>query len=76
VKLSNEYARDLGRLYEDTPKAVWAALAYSFAMRLNEDSHDAVPIALCAEWAALHRAGIVPQRAPEAERIIFGGGAK
>ena len=60
-KQMNEYAAALPR-YSDTPKAVYAALAYSLALRLTGDNHaDAVTL-LEKEWASLHTAGIVPQK--------------
>ena len=64
-KLFNEYAGCLpSRMYANTPKAVFAALAVSFALRFNEDAVDAVPETLRTEWDVLHLNGIVPQAAP------------
>lgn len=62
MKLHNEYSREFGRLYADTPKAVFAAIAYSFAMRLNEDQSDAALAEFMKEWRVLHQQGILPQR--------------
>lgn len=77
MKKLNEYVNALPPgLFAETPKSVFAAIAFSLAMRLNEDDKDAAVIAMCAEWATLHAAGIVPQKAPNAERIIFGSSAR
>jgi len=64
MKAMNEYARACGQ-YEETPKAVFAALAYSLAVRLTgeEDYAGAVAI-LREEWQTLHEQGIIPQRPP------------
>lgn len=71
MKLHNDYLKELpSDLYERTPKAVWAALAVSLALRLNEDQFEAVPVALCAEWSSLHQAGVVPQKPPSPERVF------
>jgi hypothetical protein len=48
-----------------TPKTVYAALAFSFAMRLCEDDQDRALELLRDEWGALHRVGIVPQKVPK-----------
>ena len=68
MKLLNEYAKLGGAgFYEDTPKAVWAALACSFANRCGDgdlDDLDAIPATLLNEWRALHANGIVPQAPP------------
>lgn len=60
-KLHNDYVHALGSLYQDTPKAVFAALAASFADRLGADDLVA---ALLDEWEILNQNGLVPQRAP------------
>ncbi len=64
TKLTNDYAAATAG-YKGTPKAVFAALAYSLALRLESDSHDAARRLLSDEWAALHAAGIVPQKPPQ-----------
>lgn len=70
-KKGNEYAASLGALYNETPKAVLAALAVSLAVRIvegegTEDTFEAAARLVRDEWAALHRAGIVPQSPPKA----------
>jgi hypothetical protein len=62
AKLYNEYAAAFGKLYADTPKTVFAAIAYSFAMRLSEDQPKAALALFAEEWQILHVQGIVPQR--------------
>ena len=65
MKSFNDYARKFGPLYDRTPKAVFAAIAYSFADRIiaNPDA-DLVAI-VNEEWAVLHDNGIVPQQPPK-----------
>lgn len=60
-KLSNEYAALLGKLYTETPKAVFAALAIS---ALTRGELDKAEQAILAEWLTLHENGIVPQAPP------------
>jgi hypothetical protein len=60
--LTNDYANATGRLFGAAPKTVWAAIAYSLALRLSEDGHAAAIDLLKEEWAALHANGIVPQK--------------
>lgn len=65
-KLSNEYAERIPEeLYSKMPKAVLAAIAVSFAVRLygsdDQAAFDVVPDELLAEWAILYQNGIVPQ---------------
>lgn len=63
-KVSNDYAEAAGRkFYADTPKAVWAALAYSLALCVAGTDAEAAAL-LKSEWATLHANGIVPQKAP------------
>jgi hypothetical protein len=59
AKLTNEYAGFLGNVYDRTPKAVFAALAVSFAMRsgLTGTASECLD-----EWRVLHENGIVPQK--------------
>lgn len=65
--IGNEYAAQLGKLYEQTPKAVFAAIAYSFADRLDGEAPTPNRIAemLVEEWLALSTAGIIPQKPPK-----------
>jgi hypothetical protein len=62
---TNEYARELVQ-YEQTPKAVYAAIALSFAMRLNAEDFIEAERAVEDEWRILHDNGIVPQKPPAA----------
>ncbi len=66
IKLSNEYARAIVS-YERIPKAVLAAVAYSYASRLigDSDSPTMVESAILEEWQVLHDNGIVPQEPPK-----------
>lgn len=67
-KTMNEYARALGAVYEDTPKAVFAAVAFSYAARLTGDTSEAAAVReFLHEWRILHENGIVPQE-PRKER--------
>jgi hypothetical protein len=59
----NEYVSELGRFYRHTPKAVFAAIAFSFANRLFAKTIGTeVEDVLRAEWKTLHENGIVPQK--------------
>lgn len=60
LKLPNEYMRTLPG-YEETPKAVYAALAYSLAMRLTDEDRTKALALLADEWQALNDCQIVPQ---------------
>lgn len=62
MKTGNNYARALVS-YERIPKAVLAAVAYSFASRLiaDDDSPTMIEMAILDEWDVLHQNGIVPQ---------------
>lgn len=67
LKLSNEYQRAFGKLYAKTPKAVFAAVAYSFAnWASGTESRDADEnvARFIAEWHLLYENGIVPQKSP------------
>jgi hypothetical protein len=62
IKLSNEYQRYVADI--DAPKAVWMAIAASFALRIMGGEigvHDLIR----GEWDALHANGIVPQKPPK-----------
>lgn len=64
TKQFNEYAGVLsGKLYEQTPKAVFAAMAVSLAS-CGGDRLDEAERALMHEWWCLFNAGIVPQKPP------------
>lgn len=60
---TNEYARELVQ-YEQTPKAVYAAIALSFALRLNAEDFIEAEREVENEWRILHKNGIVPQKPP------------
>ena len=64
MKAMNDYACSCEN-YDKTSKAVFAALAYSLAVRLTgEEDHDGALAILRDEWRTLHEQGIVPQRPP------------
>jgi hypothetical protein len=48
--------------YADTPKPVYAALAYSLAARLSEDDPAAVNALLADEWLTLYACGVIRQK--------------
>lgn len=62
-KKMNEYAREVPH-YDDIPKSVLAALAFSLAMRLEVDDVGGAKALLIVEWINLHKVGIVPQPVP------------
>lgn len=69
-KTGNEYADLLGPSLDETPKAVLAAVAVSFAHLLDLDQGSSpnasrVRRAIRKEWKILHENGIVPQRPPK-----------
>lgn len=73
---SNEYVDGIlggpgNKLYVDTPKAVFAALAISLAAQLGEDADDFAPVIvrLAHEWWCLHNNGIVTQPVSAALRL-------
>lgn len=73
-KLSNEYALAVGgELYEEIPKAVWAAIAVSALTYGGDQLEDAAP-RVAREWKALHDAGIVPQRPSKLARSLAAEG--
>lgn len=69
VKKDNEYANQVRAL--EGSKAVWMAIAFSFAMRLSDENPEQARTICLEEWTALHRNGIVTQRPKRlAEREI------
>jgi hypothetical protein len=62
-KLNNYVLAIDQELYEKTPKAVWAAIAISYASGGGDRFEEAAPN-IAREWQALQAAGIVPQSAP------------
>ena len=67
MKKMNGYAEAFPN-YERTPKAVCAALAFSLAMRLEEEDEVRVGELLEEEWRILHQSGIVSQKPQRRER--------
>lgn len=78
-KLQNGYQATLAsRLYAETPKAVFAAIAVALLVKQEPELEHAfrgelnaardLEAALLAEWATLYANGIVPQRAPGGNR--------
>lgn len=68
AKTQNQYAAIVqqGKLYESCPKAVFAALAVSYASR-GGDYLDGVSDLLLKEWWILYQNQIVPQKPPMPE---------
>lgn len=63
-KISNSYADVIpSEVYENTPKAVWAAIAISLAT-CGGDRLDEATQAIIREWGILNENGIVPQAVP------------
>ena len=58
---SNEYQRAYPG-YASTPKAIIAAIAYSFAMRIAEDDEAYASRLIQEEWGVLYDNGIVLQK--------------
>lgn len=74
LKITNGYTQMAGRLYAQTPKAVWAALAISYAAHRTCGAdeletgldQDRLEPQLLEEWTILHQNGIVKQKPPQA----------
>lgn len=62
--LRNEYASQLGDLFDKTPKAVLAAIAVS-ALTTGGDYLEKARELLLEEWRILHENKIVPQSPPK-----------
>ena len=62
-KIHNEYAAEVGEVFDKCPKAVFAAIAVS-ALTLGGDYLDEARDRVIAEWWTLHDNGIVPQKPP------------
>ena len=69
MKTGNQYLQYLSD-YSETPKAVYAAIAFSLAMRLTEDDFEAAARLLRGEWDQLHENGIVPQGRRTSRRLL------
>jgi hypothetical protein len=66
MKRGNEYIESFGKLYAQTPKAVFAACALSFAfIDVEEQSFEQAVTRFMFEWEALHNNGIIPQKPPK-----------
>lgn len=68
MKTSNSYVKAFGRLYASTPKAVFAAVAFSYAgwaIGSEAKTNDEQIARFLAEWRTLYDNGIVPQRPPK-----------
>lgn len=64
-KRGNDYYLQAGRdLYEDCPKAVWAAIAISL-LSFGGDELPRARERILHEWMLLHQNGIVPQPPPK-----------
>lgn len=64
MKTMNTYANKYPR-YEETPKAITAAVAFSLAMRLCGDNEVDAREMVRAEWEALYENSIIPQKPPQ-----------
>lgn len=70
-KVQNDYALAAGgALFEEIPKAVWAAIAIS-ALTCGGDQIEEAAQRVAAEWETLHKAGIVPQAPGRFARLIL-----
>ncbi len=66
-KKSNEYADAIpATLFEKMPKDVFAAVALSLALRLNNDDLQTAVGELVSEWQTLYQNGVIPQKPPNA----------
>jgi len=61
TKLVNERQLSLGRVFEETPKAVFAAIAFSAYEQLGFTAEE-IPARIAAEWIALFGNGQVESR--------------
>ena len=64
LKVGNDYQRTVSKLADECPKAVFAAIAVSFASRGGDDLTRAQR-AICYEWQVLFDNQIVPQKPPQ-----------
>jgi hypothetical protein len=65
LKIGNEYAQQFGRLYAKTPKAVFAAIVWSYSNLVFGEDHKDMHIArFLDEWRNLHDNEILAQDAP------------
>ena len=73
--LHNEYAAELGGMFDEMPKAVLAAIAVS-AITCGGDHLDKAALMVAAEWATLHGQGIVPQAPGKLARAVLRQGER
>jgi hypothetical protein len=66
----NEYAAELGDMFDEMPKAVLAAIAVS-ALTCGGDILDKAALLAAVEWATLHGQGIVPQAPGKLARAVM-----
>jgi len=59
--MHNEYSKALGKLFDEMPKAVLAAVAVSYASA-GGDALDIAERVIAYEWRVLFENGIVAQR--------------
>lgn len=65
-KKDNQYMKNIDpAFYVDCPKAVFAAIAASYALNYIGSSFENLTAELHNEWATLHRNGIVDQKPPK-----------
>lgn len=64
IKKTNEYSRQFGPLYGKVPKAVFAAVVYSFVSSGGDDQTHAIQ-RFIQEWRILHENGILTQKPPK-----------
>lgn len=67
--LRNGYELELGKLFDEMPKSVVAAIAVS-ALTMGGDFLEEAKQRAAREWQALYDAGIVPQRPGKVARQI------
>ena len=66
MKKRNSYQEAISsKLYEETPKAVFAAIAVSLLANLSGVEFEKIDAAILDEWRTLNANGIVPQAAPK-----------
>ena len=68
MKASNEYAAKFGPLYSKIPKAVFAAVAFSYTSSGGDDLEHGVERFL-EEWRILSDNGIVRRRPPKVQLL-------
>jgi hypothetical protein len=64
MKTTGPYAEAFGRLYSSIPKAVFAAVAYSYTSSGGDDHEHGVQ-RFMEEWQILYDGGIVTQKPPK-----------